>query len=191
MLFYGEQATLALNCLMVIMAIVELVVSIWSAVLCCGAVCRCCKSHSAVVMVQGAPGQLPYPQQQFIMHPGAVSGQQFTGHVQQTACKCLLYSSKETFSPLVFKKQSTKTWFPYNSARCLTMYVHQWTQTITAFATKACKVATKLHMFNFCECLQGLCRDMLRLWSIEINNARKKKIFCLPKKNEQSRKQKK
>ena len=42
------------------------------------------------------------------------------------------------------------------------------------------------------ELLRGLCRDMLWLWSIETNNARnKKKIFCLPKKKEQSQKQKK
>ena len=38
------------------------------------------------------------------------------------------------------------------------------------------------HMWNFCEGLRGLCRDMLWLWSIKTNNARNKKIFCLLKK---------
>ena len=80
---------MALNSLMLIMAVVELIVSIWSAVLGCRAVCRCCKSHSAVVTVQAPPGQLPYPQQQIIMYPGFAPGQQFTVHGQQTACKCL------------------------------------------------------------------------------------------------------
>ena len=70
----------------------------------------------------------------------------------------------------------------HNGARCLTMYGHQSTQTITAFATKACEVATKSHMLNFCEGLRGLCRDMLWLWSIETNIARKKKVSVLRKK---------
>ena len=43
----------------------------------------------------------------------------------------------------------------HNSARWLKMYGHQWSQAITAFATKACELATKSHMLNFCE---GLCR---------------------------------
>ena len=51
------------------------------------------------------------------------------------------------------------------------MYDHQWSQAITAFATKACELATKSHMSNFCE---GFCRDMLWLWSIETKHARKK-----------------
>ena len=58
----------------------------------------------------------------------------------------------------------------------LKMYGHQWSQAITAFATKACELATKSHMLNFCE---GLCRGMLWLWPIETNNARKNKISCL------------
>ena len=75
----------------------------------------------------------------------------------------------------------------HNSARCLKMYGHQWSQAITAFATKACDLAKKSHMLNFCE---GLCCDMLWLWSIETNNARKKKIFSPPKKSK-AKKQKK
>ena len=70
----------------------------------------------------------------------------------------------------------------HNNARCLTMYDHQWSQTIPAFATKACELATKSHMLNFCEGLRGLCRDMLWLWSIKTNNTGQKKIFCPPKK---------
>ena len=66
----------------------------------------------------------------------------------------------------------------HNSARCLEMYGHQWSQAIAAFATKACELATKPHMLNFCE---GLCRDMLWLCSIETNNARKKKFPVLQK----------
>ena len=72
----------------------------------------------------------------------------------------------------------------HNSARCLKMYGHQWSQAIIAFATKACELATKSHMLNFCE---GLCPDMLWLWSIETNNARKKK-FLSSRKKEQSQK---
>ena len=61
---------------------------------------------------------------------------------------------------------------------CVSMYGHQCSQAITAFATKACEVATKLH---FCEGLRSLCRDMLWLWSIETSNARNKEDFCPPK----------
>ena len=59
---------------------------------------------------------------------------------------------------------------------------HQWSQTIPAFRTKACELATKSHMLNFCESLRGLCHEMLWLWPIEIDNAGHKKIFCPPKK---------
>ena len=40
---------------------------------------------------------------------------------------------------------------PHNSARWLTMYGHQCSQAIPAFAIKACVLATKSHMLNFCE----------------------------------------
>ena len=72
----------------------------------------------------------------------------------------------------------------HHSARCLKMYGHQWSQAITAFATKACELATKSHTLNFCE---DLCCDMLWLWSIETNNVRKKD-FLSPRKKEQSQK---
>ena len=55
-------------------------------------------------------------------------------------------------------------------------------QAIPTFTTKACKLATKSHMLNFCEGLRGLCRNMLWLWSIETNNSRNKKYFLVPKK---------
>ena len=79
----------------------------------------------------------------------------------------------------------------HNNARCLTMYGHQWSQSIPAFATKACEVATKSHVLNFCEGLRGLCRDVLWLWSIETNNARNKKSFLSSEKKGQSQKQQK
>ena len=51
------------------------------------------------------------------------------------------------------------------------MYGHQF----AALATKACELAKKSHMLNFCEGLRGLRRNMMWLWSIETNNARNKK----------------
>ena len=74
----------------------------------------------------------------------------------------------------------------HNSAQCLTMYGHQWSQAITAFATKPCELATKLHMLNFCKGLRGICRDMLWLWPIETNNARHNKYFLSFGKKEQN-----
>ena len=37
----------------------------------------------------------------------------------------------------------------HNSAWCLKMYGHQWSQAITAFATKACELVTMSHMLDF------------------------------------------
>ena len=52
---------------------------------------------------------------------------------------------------------------------------------ITALATKACELATKSHMLNFCKGLRGLCRDML--WLFYRNQQRKKqKIFSVLRK---------
>ena len=53
---------------MIIVAVIELTVSICSAVICCGAVCRCCKTKSAG---QADAGQRYYVQQQLTMYPGA------------------------------------------------------------------------------------------------------------------------
>ena len=62
----------------------------------------------------------------------------------------------------------------HNDARCLTMYGHQWSQSIPAFSTKIAHV----------ELLRGLRRDML--WPIETKNARNKKDFLSFEKKEQS-----
>ena len=70
------------------------------------------------------------------------------------------------------------------------MYKHQWSQAITAFAIKTCELATKSHIFNFCESLRGLCRDMLWLWSIETNNARNNKDFLSSGKKSKAKKTK-
>ena len=72
----------------------------------------------------------------------------------------------------------------------LSMYKHQWSQTITAFATKAYELATKSHMLNFCEGLRGLCRDMLLLWSIETNNPRNKTDFLSSEKKSEAKNKK-
>ena len=64
-----------------------------------------------------------------------------------------------------------------------TMYRHLCSQAISAFAIKACVLATKLHMLNF---LRGLCHDVLWLWPVGTNNAGQKKIFCSPKKKSKS-----
>ena len=47
----------------------------------------------------------------------------------------------------------------HNAARCLTMYGHQCSQAIPVFAIKACVLATKLHMLNFCETCAAICCD--------------------------------
>ena len=59
-------------------------------------------------------------------------------------------------------------------------------QAIPAFVIKACVLATKSHLLNFCEGLRGLCCDMLWLWPIATNNARNKKRFSVLQKKEQS-----
>ena len=87
------------------MAIIELIVSIWSAALCCGAVCRCCKTRSAGLSVQANAGQRYYAQQQMVMYPGASgayppgvypvstaagtypAGQQYVEQGQPSGCK--------------------------------------------------------------------------------------------------------
>ena len=66
---------MGLNASMIVMAVIELIVSIWSAVLCCGAVCRCCKTRSAGLPGQADAGQRYYAQEQMTMYPGASSAQ--------------------------------------------------------------------------------------------------------------------
>ena len=47
----------------------------------------------------------------------------------------------------------------YNSTRCLSMSGHQCSQAISVFATKACVLATKSHMLNFCKAYATICCD--------------------------------
>ena len=61
----------------------------------------------------------------------------------------------------------------HNGALCFPIYGHQWSQSIPAFATKACELATKMHMFNFCETCAAICCE----WPIEIDNEGHKKDF--------------
>ena len=76
---------------MVIMALAELVITIWSAVLCCGAICRCCKSapRNATVQYNATPA---YPQQA-VVNPGAITvgvytpPQTYPTQGQMAACK--------------------------------------------------------------------------------------------------------
>ena len=68
---------------------------------------------------------------------------------------------------------------------------HQCSQSIPALATKSCELVTQSHMFNFCEGLRGLCRDMPWLWSIETNNAKHKFFFVFRKKKSRTKKNKK
>ena len=92
--FQAQKAIIAMNSLMVIMSVVELVVTIWSSVLCCGAVCRCCKTSSytqRVVQYNAVPAV--YPQQQMAMYPASTSvaiyhqGQQHPLPEQKFECK--------------------------------------------------------------------------------------------------------
>ena len=62
------------------------------------------------------------------------------------------------------------------------MYGHQWSQSIPAFATKACEFATESHMMNFCKGLPDLYRNMLWLWSNKTSNARNKTDFLFSEK---------
>ena len=75
----------------------------------------------------------------------------------------------------------TKAWFPYmcqQDAQRRAMYGHQLSQTIPPFAAKACEVATKSHMLNFCEACAAICCDC----DLQKPTTREtKKIFC-PKK---------
>ena len=76
---------------MVIMALAELVITIWSAVLCCGAICRCCKNtpRNATVQYNATPA---YPQQA-VVNPGEIPAgvyippQTYPAQGQLTACK--------------------------------------------------------------------------------------------------------
>ena len=78
----------------------------------------------------------------------------------------------------------------HNGAQCLSVYGHHCSQAIPAFASKACELATKLHMLNFCEEMRGLCRNVWWLRPIETNNARNKKDFLCSEKKSQAKNKK-
>ena len=70
----SEKVALALNSMMVVIAIGELIIGIWSAALCCGAVCGCCKSRPRENAIQYIPARLNYqaaPQQHIVIYPDA------------------------------------------------------------------------------------------------------------------------
>ena len=77
----------------------------------------------------------------------------------------------------------------HNSARCLAMYGHHCSQTISAFAIKACMLATKSHMLNFfeaCDCnhWQPIMQDTKRfsvLQKKKKSNAQNKKLTTFGK----------
>ena len=60
-------------------------------------------------------------------------------------------------------------------AQCLLINRHQYSQTITAFATKACVLATKSGMFNFCEACAAICCES-NLWKLRTQYT--ESIFC-------------
>ena len=66
----------------------------------------------------------------------------------------------------------------HNGARCLTMYGHQCLQAIISFAIKACVLATKSHMLNFCEVCTAICCD----WDLWKPITQDTKIFSVVRK---------
>ena len=65
--------------------------------------------------------------------------------------------------------------------RCLSMYRHQCSQAISAFATNAWVLATKSHMLNIYEVMWGLFRGILWLQPMETENAVYSKDFLFKK----------
>ena len=112
----------------------------------------------------------------------------------QAVCEYFLCCVKKGLELLPISEDFLKSGFhtcvsrTHNGARCLTMYGRQWSQSIPAFATKTCGLATKSHMLNFCGGLRGLCDDML--WLIYKNQLHKNKKDFLSSKKKQSQKQK-
>ena len=60
----------------------------------------------------------------------------------------------------------------HNVSRCLSMYGQHCSQAISAFAIKACELATKSHMLNFCEACVAICCDC-DLWSPIIQDTKR------------------
>ncbi|XP_067931013.1 uncharacterized protein [Watersipora subatra] len=92
-----EKAAIVLSCGLLLFSVAELVITIWSAVLCCEAVCSCCLSARPNHQVQYAVPALQ-TQQQYVVYPGTVltqhvnsSGYQVTtGHQTPTATTLML-----------------------------------------------------------------------------------------------------
>ena len=84
-IFQEENVVLAFTGTMLILALAELVISIWSAVLCCGVVCRCCRTE--------APAQVMLTQHQIVVPQTAAPvgiyniSQPSHQQNQYTACK--------------------------------------------------------------------------------------------------------
>ena len=72
---------------MLIMAVLEFIVTIWSAVLCCRAVCRCCKTTSASHTIQFK--SVVYAQQPVSAQP-AMPAMTVPAQGPYTVCKYLL-----------------------------------------------------------------------------------------------------
>ena len=71
----------------------ELVITIWSAALCCGAICRCCKSYSTGNVIRFIPAPAAYAPQQAAVNPETVPAGVYPAPApypvqgQHTACK--------------------------------------------------------------------------------------------------------
>ncbi|XP_067929528.1 membrane-spanning 4-domains subfamily A member 8-like [Watersipora subatra] len=71
----AKNAALALNVFLLLISLAELVITIWSAVLCCGAVCSCCLPTRSNHHVQYTAPALQ-TQQQYVVYPGTVPAYQ-------------------------------------------------------------------------------------------------------------------
>ncbi|XP_067931012.1 uncharacterized protein [Watersipora subatra] len=69
-----EEATTALNCGLLLFSVAELIIAIWSAVLCCEAVCSCCLPVHPNHQAQYVAPTLQ-TQQQYVVYPGTVPTQ--------------------------------------------------------------------------------------------------------------------
>ncbi|XP_067929398.1 membrane-spanning 4-domains subfamily A member 4A-like isoform X2 [Watersipora subatra] len=70
----SEETSTALNCVLLLFSVAELMIAIWIAVLCCEAICNCCLPVRPNHQVQYAAPVLQ-TQQQYAVYPGTVSTQ--------------------------------------------------------------------------------------------------------------------
>ena len=86
---------MVLNGLLIVLALAELVVAVRSAVLCCGAVCSCCKDESSEQSVQYNAVPVAYSQQDPFADPARTSvpvsptRQPYSMPSQSVSCKCI------------------------------------------------------------------------------------------------------